>query len=242
MDTSETLMSPNTYLFIQKEGPSEFQCVFFPPSPFSEFSHDLTFAVISALEENKIDPPETAIREVVDNLVHAIPCNTSVVVYPSMGFVSMCDTGRGIPDLDLALQPGFTTADSLSRRYVRGAGLGLFLASRDLEEKGGKLYITSRPGLGTYIRLELKPEISRTLHTGSIETAPSIRQMGIITLLAESGPQNVRDLAEKLGVSISTAYRDVRELVRESLLVRDPSGKLFLSQRGRRYLQSLSGL
>lgn len=234
------VLSPPTRLFLQ-EGEREFSSVEFPPLDFADFSHDLSFAVVSALEDRGISPPAVAIKEVIDNLVHALPCEASVLVYPGLGFVSVSDTGSGIPDISLAMQPGYTTAKAREKRYIRGAGLGFHLAALEMEERGGRLWVESRVGGGTYVRLDILPERLR-------ESVPledhriSLRQVGILSLLAEHGPLVVPALASTLGVSVSTAYRDVRDLVRGGLVLRDPSGKIFLSSRGKRYLRSLSGL
>ncbi len=242
MEVHGEILSPNTYLFIQGDDELNFQSVCFPPSDFSGFSHDLTFAVVSALEERGVRPPTTAIKEIVDNLAHALPCEVCVLVHPEMGFVSFSDTGPGIPDLDLAMQPGYTTANDVLRRSIRGAGMGFFLARREMEERGGNLVIMSRPDLGTYVRLEILPERLLSHRSGISFDNLSMRQIVLMTLLADSGPLNAQQLAKRLGVSVSTAYRDARDLVQKNLVIRDPSGKIFLSTQGRRYLQSLSGL
>jgi signal transduction histidine kinase len=71
-------------------------------------------------------------------------------------FVSITDTGIGIPDaeLDRVFEP-FTQLDgSLSRRYP-GAGLGLFTARAVVTAHGGQLLLTSQPGKGTTARITL---------------------------------------------------------------------------------------
>jgi signal transduction histidine kinase len=71
-------------------------------------------------------------------------------------FVSVTDTGVGIPDAELerVFEP-FTQLDgSLSRRYP-GAGLGLFTARAVVMAHGGQLRLTSRTGQGTTVRIVL---------------------------------------------------------------------------------------
>jgi signal transduction histidine kinase len=71
-------------------------------------------------------------------------------------FVSVVDTGIGIPDAELerVFEP-FTQLDgSLSRRY-QGAGLGLFTARAVVTAHGGQLHLTSRAGEGTTVHIIL---------------------------------------------------------------------------------------
>jgi len=71
-------------------------------------------------------------------------------------FVSVTDTGIGIPDgeLERVFEP-FTQLDgSLSRRYP-GAGLGLFTARAVVMAHGGQLLLSSRPDEGTTARIVL---------------------------------------------------------------------------------------
>ena len=71
-------------------------------------------------------------------------------------FVSISDSGIGIPDHDLerVFEPFTQLDDSLSRRYP-GAGLGLFIARAIVAAHGGQLLLTSRPGDGTTARVIL---------------------------------------------------------------------------------------
>jgi signal transduction histidine kinase len=71
-------------------------------------------------------------------------------------FISVTDTGIGIPDADLEriFEP-FTQLDgSLSRRYA-GTGIGLFTARAIVSAHDGKLCLSSRPGVGTTARVVL---------------------------------------------------------------------------------------
>jgi len=69
-------------------------------------------------------------------------------------FIDIADTGKGIPrsDFKTIFKPGYTTKP-------RGWGLGLSLAKRIVEEyHKGKIYVlSSTPGKGTVMRIELKP-------------------------------------------------------------------------------------
>ena len=62
------------------------------------------------------------------------------------------DTGEGIPEenLEKIFAPFFTT-----KRNGEGTGLGLAVCRKIIEQHGGKISVSSRPGEGTEIRLSL---------------------------------------------------------------------------------------
>jgi signal transduction histidine kinase len=71
-------------------------------------------------------------------------------------YVTVADTGIGIPDSDLerVFEPFTQLDNALSRRYP-GAGLGLFMARAIVAAHGGELLLASRPGQGTTARITL---------------------------------------------------------------------------------------
>ncbi|MDY0253874.1 MAG: ATP-binding protein [Tenuifilaceae bacterium] len=62
------------------------------------------------------------------------------------------DTGKGIKqeDIDKVMEPFFTTKDP-----GKGAGLGLSISYRIIEEHQGEIVISSKAGKGTLVRIEL---------------------------------------------------------------------------------------
>lgn len=67
-----------------------------------------------------------------------------------MVLVSLSDTGSGIPPDQLArvFDPFFTTKPG-------GAGLGLTVASKIIDDHGGRIVLGSEPGKGTHVRVHL---------------------------------------------------------------------------------------
>jgi signal transduction histidine kinase len=68
----------------------------------------------------------------------------------SRAWLEIADDGVGIAESDLE-----RVFDVYYSKSKEGAGLGLPTARRILEEHGGRLELTSRPGKGTRVRLEL---------------------------------------------------------------------------------------
>jgi signal transduction histidine kinase len=100
---------------------------------------------------------EQALVEVISNALDAMSDGgrLSLVASPRPGegggagvVIEVRDTGRGIPPETLASvgQPFFTTRGE-------GTGLGVATARRFVEQHGGRLELTSRPGAGTTVRL-----------------------------------------------------------------------------------------
>ena len=62
--------------------------------------------------------------------------------------VTVADSGRGIPDIELAMQPGYSTATPEMRARGFGAGLGL----PNIKKNSDRFSIESTPGVGTILR------------------------------------------------------------------------------------------
>src|SRR5574341_428395 len=61
--------------------------------------------------------------------------------------VEVTDNGPGIPDVELALQPGYSTAPDWVRELGFGAGMGLV----NIQKSSDEFEITSEPGVGTLL-------------------------------------------------------------------------------------------
>ena len=62
------------------------------------------------------------------------------------------DSGPGIPDLELAMQEGYTTASEEARELGFGAGMGLMNIQRNSDD----LHIDTVVGQGTTVTIVLK--------------------------------------------------------------------------------------
>lgn len=95
--------------------------------------------------------------------------------------IEFADTGRGISDVDLkkVWKPFFT-----SKAEGKGAGLGLSICSRIVEEHGGTIALESEVGKGTCVRLALPvangASVARTVvnssTTAAVESSRFVRR------------------------------------------------------------------
>ena len=87
----------------------------------------------------------------INMVIHADGGVVNVSVSPDSIHIVMKDTGPGIPDLDLAMQEGYSTASEAARELGFGAGMGLMNIKRNSDE----LKIDSVVGEGTTVTIVL---------------------------------------------------------------------------------------
>ncbi len=75
-----------------------------------------------------------------------------LTVDPEMITLEVQDQGKGIENIELALQEGYSTATSEYREMGFGAGMGL----PNIQKNADILEIHSDPGKGTRLKIEIK--------------------------------------------------------------------------------------
>ena len=81
----------------------------------------------------------------VNVVAHAWSGTIHVFIEKDCIRIKIGDAGPGIPDIDLAMQKGFSTASAAVREMGFGAGMGL----PNIKENSDVLEIHSIPGVGT---------------------------------------------------------------------------------------------
>jgi signal transduction histidine kinase len=105
------------------------------------------------------DPDRTCqvLINLIDNGIKFAPPNGSVTVKaalvetdPTSVYLSVCDTGRGIPQdsLPLVFERLYQDPDAVDGNRS-GLGLGLFLAKEIVNLHGGRMWVASEPGSGS---------------------------------------------------------------------------------------------
>jgi serine/threonine-protein kinase RsbT len=85
----------------------------------------------------------------VNVVAHAYKGTIDVEINPDRISICLKDEGPGIPDIELAMQAGYSTASPRVREMGFGAGMGL----PNMKRNADQLNITSEPGKGTEVNI-----------------------------------------------------------------------------------------
>ncbi|MBK3516781.1 ATP-binding protein [Carboxylicivirga marina] len=88
----------------------------------------------------------------VNVVAHAYKGNVLVDIDTNRIYIKIVDEGPGIPDIDLAMQVGYSTASAMVREMGFGAGMGL----PNMKRNADIIDITSKVGEGTVVELTTK--------------------------------------------------------------------------------------
>ncbi|MEA4815640.1 MAG: ATP-binding protein [Lachnospiraceae bacterium] len=88
----------------------------------------------------------------INMVIHANGGVIDVDIMPDGIYVVLKDKGPGIPDINLAMQEGYSTASNEARELGFGAGMGLPNMKRFADD----IKITSVLGVGTTVELTVK--------------------------------------------------------------------------------------
>lgn len=220
---------------------------------FHQFVGDLAARTYNHSRERGGRIPYVVIREIVENLIHAYFEGAVISIYDDGNTIRIADQGPGIIAPQKALLPGFSTATPEMRRYIKGVGSGLPVAKEQLAFLGGAITIDTNLARGTVVTLSVAPATaSRPGAAASPAAAPASppapatagaptpvraieltqRQKKVLLLIAELGSAGPSAVAKELGVSQSTAYRELQVLTDLHLIDTRGSGKRTLTEEG----------
>ncbi|MEW6106173.1 MAG: ATP-binding protein [Bacillota bacterium] len=120
-----------------------------------------------------------AIKEIVENLLHADFQDAVISILPDGNTIRVSDQGPGIIEKEKAFLPGFTTATTEMRKIIRGVGSGLPIVRDSMRAIGGFVSIEDNLQRGCVVTLS---SISR-----SGETAPGVSEK---SSRREGGPES----------------------------------------------------
>lgn len=207
------------------------------PPTLLQVAHDDPLEVIEevcALVDDWCALPAPAVREVVENLVHARFTDAVVTIADGGATLRVSDHGGGIADPERALLPGFTSAGAPEREVVRGVGGGLPLAARLMEGAGGALVIDENLGGGTTVTLALPPATTPAGEAPLGETARLI-----MALLVELGRAGAPELAAELDRPRAECGRELALLQHRGLVARTADRRHTLTDAGTALLATL---
>ncbi len=202
---------------------------------FHEFVGDLATRTYTFARERGGRIPFIVIREIIENLIHAYFQGAVISILDDGNTIRISDHGPGIANKAQALEPGFTTATAAMRRLIKGVGSGLPVAREQLAFLGGAITLTDNLGQGTVVTLSVGSEPAKSPVVApepSRRPALTARQKKVLLLIAELGSAGPSALAKELGVSQSTAYRELELLERWQLINSKDAGKRTLTEDG----------
>jgi hypothetical protein len=219
-----------------------------------ELIHRLCTATERVIRDQGAILPQSAIKALIENLVHARFQSPTVSVLASGRTIRVADHGPGIPDKRRAVEPGYSSAGEVERRIIAGVGAGLAVAAGLVEQGGGRLEISDNLGGGTVVTLEFAGAgqdahagIARSLSTGLRRAYPaadgpselSDNGKRVLLLLAELGGSGLTTICDELRIAADAARSEVDSLRRLGLL--DPSDQdhLALTAAGLSYLDGI---
>lgn len=91
----------------------------------------------------------------INMVIHANGGDIDVEISPDEIIVVMKDVGPGIPDLDMAMTEGFSTADHSVRELGFGAGMGL----PNMKKYSDSMDVQTEIGKGTTVTLKFSAHI-----------------------------------------------------------------------------------
>ena len=147
---------------------------------------------------------------------------------------------------------GFSGATTEALREIRGVGAGLGIAREAAERVGGTVTIEDNIGGGTVASVSVPSEEAPSPEQSPSQPAPprrypdgvprmniSERQQKVLITVLECGEVGPSTVAERLEISVSTAYRDLSVLEEHGLVVTDESGKRIISPLGRDFVEAI---
>ncbi|MBN2073266.1 MAG: histidine kinase [Actinobacteria bacterium] len=214
--------------------------------------------------------PYTTIREIVENLIHADFNEIVITILDGGNHIIVSDQGPGVEDKEKAFLPGYTSATTSMKEYIRGVGSGLPIVKETMTFSGGSIKISDNIKKGTVISLKLEQEKNPDINVptyfqdalGANPGGPvaassppkepqadpehfdsnvlTNRQKKILFLILELEEAGPSKIAKELGFSLSTSYRELIFLENKKLLLSGGSGKRRLSKKGSKYLEYYS--
>lgn len=210
--------------------------------------------------------PYTIIKEIIENLIHADFKEVVITVLDRGNHIIVTDQGPGIEDKEKAFLPGYTTATSKMKEYIRGVGSGFPIIKETITFSGGSIDVKDNIKRGTVISLKLGlTKDGEKFHDPGSEPAAvlpsdiesekktqidildkfngkilSDRQKKILFVILELEEAGPSKISKELGFSLSTSYRELIYLEKNKLLTSSSSGKRRLSEKGIKYLEYYS--
>ncbi len=88
----------------------------------------------------------------INMVIHANGGEVTVEIGIDEIDITLADTGPGIPDIDQAMEEGYSTAGDVARDLGFGAGMGL----PNMKRYSDEMSVESTVGVGTTVRMKIR--------------------------------------------------------------------------------------
>ena len=184
--------------------------------------------------------PYTVIREVSENFIHARFQEVVVSILDDGNTIRFADQGPGIPNKDLAQEPGVSSAIEPMKRYIRGVGSGLPIVKDYLDTTHGYIEIEDNINQGAVVTISLVGP--RGMNSTALEETqlPPLtdNERAVLKALAPSKTLGVTEMNRETGIAVASIHTAFSKM-EEAGLVQKVGKKRTLTDEGRRVCLSL---
>lgn len=152
-----------------------------PPTDIANYIEQIAAKTYELAQSKGSVIPYTVIREVSENFIHAQFKEPTVSILDNGNTIRFADQGPGIEDKEHAQMPGFTSATSEMKEYIRGVGSGLPIVKEYLRFSNGRLIIEDNIKEGTVITIKVNaqtPQAAPVVYQETAQQGMPMQQMG----------------------------------------------------------------
>lgn len=212
------------------------------PTTTTEFIQNLAVCIDEQARRMGGNISYTVILEVTENFIHAQFREIVVSILDGGNTIRFTDQGPGIPDVEKAVRPGFTSAIEPMKHFIRGVGSGLPIVHDWVELKNGRITIDSNIGNGAAVTISLveEPQPSETPE----QVLDVLRTLGDKekAVLAQFDGQEVlgvTELSQRTGLGPSSVSYQLKKLEEAGILVATNQKKRILTPFGKSILDAV---
>lgn len=180
------------------------QVITIDPQDTSNFIEELSQVVYREAKNLGGNIPYTVIRELSENFIHAHFKEALVSILDNGNTLRFTDQGPGIINKEAALEPGYSSACSEMRDYIRGVGSGLAIVNEFLKVSNGSISIEDNLNEGSVITVTLQTNKGNNQPLSKISPQKEISRLDgekpKLTAIQKQLIRNI-DIMGELGVS-----------------------------------------
>lgn len=204
------------------------------PTDIAQYIEEIAAKTYELAQQKGSSIPYTVIKEVCENFIHAQFKDPCISILDNGNTIKFTDQGPGIADKQRAQLPGFTSATTEMRKYIRGVGSGLPTVKDYLRFSNGRLIIEDNIKEGTVVTIQIDqntpqatPVVYREMpqQNKNAEQELAEREYNILVLAQEMGLIGPTEVEQNLGISLSTGHRALNKLEDMGLLKKTEGGK-----------------